>query len=136
LPHLKTHSKCERKNGGSLCLVCGSVVRVTDAGAEDRATLESAPSAVAGEYTIDGMTLGPPRADFNGAQPETSQCVCPTCERRKAAKDATKLFKQFLNKLRKLRISLLTGGRRELIASLKSIDKQIKGLLASLEGEE
>jgi hypothetical protein len=39
-------------------------VRVTDAGAEDRATLESDASAVAGEYTIDGMTLGPPRADL------------------------------------------------------------------------
>src|SRR5829696_5825014 len=26
LPQLKTHSKCERKNGGSLRLVCGSVL--------------------------------------------------------------------------------------------------------------
>ena len=39
---------------GSLRLVCGARVRVTDAGAEDRATLESDPSAVVGEYT-DGQ---------------------------------------------------------------------------------
>jgi hypothetical protein len=94
VPHLKIHSKCERKNGGSLCLVCGSVVRVTDAGAEDRATQESDPSAVAGEYTIDGMTLGRRAPICNGAQPETSQCVCPTCEQRKAAAECD--LNQFL----------------------------------------
>jgi small nuclear ribonucleoprotein (snRNP)-like protein len=60
----------------------------------------------------------------------------PLANKEKQPKTQGNLFKQFLNKLRKLRISLITSGRRELIASLKSIDKQIKGLLASLEGEE
>lgn len=60
----------------------------------------------------------------------------PLTVEERSVQDATGLCKDFLTKLRKLKLSHATTKRRELTSALKSVQKEVESLLESLSGEE
>lgn len=60
----------------------------------------------------------------------------PLTVEERSVQDVTSLCKDFLTKLRKLKVSHATTRRRELTSSLRSVQKEVEALLESLSGEE
>jgi ParB-like chromosome segregation protein Spo0J len=60
----------------------------------------------------------------------------PLTVEERSIQDATGLCKEFLTKLRKLKLSHATTKRRELTSALKSVLKEVESLIESLSGEE
>jgi hypothetical protein len=60
----------------------------------------------------------------------------PLAAEEREVQDAKSLCKDFLTKIRRLKLSHATTKRRELSSALKSVQKEIESLLTALSGEE